>query len=68
MDRADKLHLFYQGYWTNEISKHFPEEYNTLVELWKEKGYHEDVQTLTDDHIKKLDQVIQAKSDELLKI
>lgn len=33
-----------------------------------EKGYHEDVQTLTDEHIKKLDQVIQAKSDELLKI
>lgn len=33
-----------------------------------EKGYLEDVQTLTDSHIKKLDEVILAKSDELLKI
>jgi len=33
-----------------------------------EKGYHGDIQTLTDDHIKLLDEVIKEKSDELLKI
>lgn len=33
-----------------------------------EKGYVEDVQSLTDQHIKKIDQMIEEKSKELLKI
>ena len=42
MDRPEKLHLYYQGTYNEGIPTHFADEYNKLVELWIDKGYHED--------------------------